>query len=205
MVLDRMCLITFSLFTILATIGVLTAAPHVIVKWKMVKKWMTVLTIPFTKLFLVSAMKEIFYLSFFHVLRHNNSKFLQHRNNLFFHILNFHENFMSFMRVTELRSKLNPDDITVQHIEILSYNHLDVNMDMFIWALIYFDWKITKLQTKPYSHSFLAFFSNLCQLIWPTVHSNLPLRVSHIHINNLLLCQMKNATLSWKLGKMVSL
>ena len=32
MVLDRMCLITFSLFTILATIGVLTAAPHVIVK-----------------------------------------------------------------------------------------------------------------------------------------------------------------------------
>ena len=39
---------------------------------------------------------------------------------------------MSFMRVTELRSKLNPDDITVQHIEILSYNYLDVNMDMFI-------------------------------------------------------------------------
>ena len=32
MVLDRLCLITFSLFTILATIGVLIAAPHVIVK-----------------------------------------------------------------------------------------------------------------------------------------------------------------------------
>lgn len=34
MVLDRICLITFSLFTIIATIVVLAAAPHVIVKWK---------------------------------------------------------------------------------------------------------------------------------------------------------------------------
>ena len=32
MVLDRICLITFSLFTIIATIVVLAAAPHVIVK-----------------------------------------------------------------------------------------------------------------------------------------------------------------------------
>ena len=33
MVLDRICLITFSLFTIVATVAVLAAAPHVIVKW----------------------------------------------------------------------------------------------------------------------------------------------------------------------------
>ena len=32
MVLDRICLITFSLFTIVATVAVLAAAPHVIVK-----------------------------------------------------------------------------------------------------------------------------------------------------------------------------
>ena len=32
MVLDRICLITFSMFTIIATIAVLAAAPHVIVK-----------------------------------------------------------------------------------------------------------------------------------------------------------------------------
>ena len=32
MVLDRICLITFSLFTVLATIVVLAAAPHVIVR-----------------------------------------------------------------------------------------------------------------------------------------------------------------------------
>lgn len=33
MVLDRICLITFSLFTVVATVAVLAAAPHVIVKW----------------------------------------------------------------------------------------------------------------------------------------------------------------------------
>ena len=32
MVLDRLCLITFTLFTIIATLAVLAAAPHVIVK-----------------------------------------------------------------------------------------------------------------------------------------------------------------------------
>ena len=32
MVLDRICLITFSLFTVIATVVVLAAAPHVIVK-----------------------------------------------------------------------------------------------------------------------------------------------------------------------------
>ena len=32
MVLDRLCLITFTLFTIVATLAVLAAAPHVIVK-----------------------------------------------------------------------------------------------------------------------------------------------------------------------------
>lgn len=32
MVLDRLCLITFTLFTFIATIAVLVAAPHVIVK-----------------------------------------------------------------------------------------------------------------------------------------------------------------------------
>ena len=32
MVLDRLCLITFTLFTVIATIDVLVAAPHVIVK-----------------------------------------------------------------------------------------------------------------------------------------------------------------------------
>ena len=32
MVLDRLCLITFTLFTVIATIAVLVAAPHVIVK-----------------------------------------------------------------------------------------------------------------------------------------------------------------------------
>ena len=32
MVLDRLCLITFTLFTVIATIAVLVVAPHVIVK-----------------------------------------------------------------------------------------------------------------------------------------------------------------------------
>ena len=32
MVLDRLCLITFTLFTVIATVAVLAAAPHVIVK-----------------------------------------------------------------------------------------------------------------------------------------------------------------------------
>ena len=32
MVLDRLCLITFTLFTVIATVAVLVAAPHVIVK-----------------------------------------------------------------------------------------------------------------------------------------------------------------------------
>ena len=31
MVLDRLCLITFTLFTVIATVAVLAAAPHVIV------------------------------------------------------------------------------------------------------------------------------------------------------------------------------
>ena len=39
MVLDRLCLITFTLFTIIATLAVLAAAPHVIVKYKTIRSF----------------------------------------------------------------------------------------------------------------------------------------------------------------------